>query len=295
MGIHKARLERWQRYREYKAEGHSMKEVAEHFGISEATAVAACKGIAPQKPRPGVDFAAKNQYTSGFDREANARRYIAKRTPGFEYAGNFTGVDGYVDLRCKKCGAVIRKSFVSVRHGSASCDNCKAIEIEAKRQEREVERAERESAKAELRRRRKVERETERFMRTVLIQCEECGKIFATTQESRVCCSPECTRHRANRRHDKRITREKRIDKDISVPGLYERDGGVCWICGGMCDMDDKAEKDGTIVCGKNYPSIDHIVPVCEGGADAWDNVKLAHRGCNLRRYLDTKRPRLKI
>ena len=34
--------------REYKAQGHSHKEVAEHFGVSEATSYKACKGVAPQ-------------------------------------------------------------------------------------------------------------------------------------------------------------------------------------------------------------------------------------------------------
>jgi hypothetical protein len=48
----------------------------------------------------------------------------------FEYAGNFTGIDGYVDLKCKKCGTILRKSFVCVKHGKAKCEECKHKEQE---------------------------------------------------------------------------------------------------------------------------------------------------------------------
>ena len=74
----------------------------------------------------------RNQYTNGsFDRIANAIRYINERTPNFEYAGNFTGVDGYVDLKCKTCGTVMRKSFVTVKHGATRCDECAKRKREA--------------------------------------------------------------------------------------------------------------------------------------------------------------------
>ena len=34
-------------------------------------------------------------------------------------------------------------------------------------------------------------------------------------------------------------------------------------------------------IVGKNYPSIDHIVPLSWGGLHSWANVQLAHHGCN--------------
>ena len=62
--------------REYKAEGHSLPEVAERFGVSETTASNVCKGIAPQK-RPVVNL--RNQYTNGtFDRIENCKRIIER-------------------------------------------------------------------------------------------------------------------------------------------------------------------------------------------------------------------------
>ena len=49
--------------RQYKAEGHSISEVAEHFGLSDGTAGKICKGIAPQRSRPCKTY--RNQYTNG--------------------------------------------------------------------------------------------------------------------------------------------------------------------------------------------------------------------------------------
>lgn len=227
-----------------------------------------------------------NQYTSPtFDREANAKRYIEERTPWAEYAGGFTHCDGGVYLRCKTCGNVQYRSMISVRKSATSCKYCREADVRQKKQEREQARAIRE----ERLRLNRIERETELFITTRLVECEECGTIFATHRGRQVTCSAECSRKRGNRmsshRKDARIAFDKRIDKDITVHKLYERDGGVCWICGGKCDKEDYTVKNGTIICGNNYPSIDHVIPIVNGGTDAWDNVKLAHRHCNSQRF----------
>ena len=52
-----------------------------------------------------------------------------------------------------------------------------------------------------------------------------------------------------------------------------------------MCDLNDYVVTDNTIICGDYYPSVDHVVAVCDGGEDSWDNVRLAHRICNSMRY----------
>lgn len=53
---------------------------------------------------------------------------------------------------------------------------------------------------------------------------------------------------------------------------VAKRDGLVCWICGKPCipgsDKDD-------------CPSVDHVIPIYKGGTDTFDNVRIAHRGCN--------------
>lgn len=66
-------------------------------------------------------------------------------------------------------------------------------------------------------------------------------------------------------------------DNDISLKRLYERDGGVCQICGLPTDpYDIKGRR-----VGKNYPTLDHITPLSKGGSHTWDNVQLAHLACN--------------
>lgn len=65
---------------------------------------------------------------------------------------------------------------------------------------------------------------------------------------------------------------------------LYDRDAGVCYICGGLCDWEDKQAVNGVWIYGNNYPSRDHVIPKSKGGENSWDNLRLAHRLCNSRK-----------
>lgn len=56
---------------------------------------------------------------------------------------------------------------------------------------------------------------------------------------------------------------QEEIDRDT----LYERDGGVCGICGKEV--------------GRDEISIDHIVPLSKGGPHLMDNLQIAHLNCN--------------
>lgn len=58
---------------------------------------------------------------------------------------------------------------------------------------------------------------------------------------------------------------------------VFERDGWTCHLCGGLVDAD----------LSQRHPlsaSIDHLVPLAEGGEHTYANVKCAHLGCNARR-----------
>lgn len=70
-------------------------------------------------------------------------------------------------------------------------------------------------------------------------------------------------------------------DKGITVRALFDRNGGICELCGKPCDFSDRIYENGVFIAGKSYPSIDHIIPVSKGGSHTWDNVQLAHRSCN--------------
>jgi 5-methylcytosine-specific restriction endonuclease McrA len=51
---------------------------------------------------------------------------------------------------------------------------------------------------------------------------------------------------------------------------MYERDGGVCQLCGHP-------------VCSSEF-QLDHIIPKCDGGEFTWSNLRLAHKRCNASR-----------
>lgn len=69
----------------------------------------------------------------------------------------------------------------------------------------------------------------------------------------------------------------KEFDKSITIEALIERDGGVCQICGKPIDRND-------VINGhirRNYPTVDHIIPLSKGGTHTWNNIQLAHMKCN--------------
>lgn len=270
--------------------GKSMSEIAELCGLTLSAIHCICKrynvaGVVSD--RKSVVENPKNQYTNGqFDREANAIRYINERTPQFEYAGNFTGIDGFVDLKCKTCGTVITKSFVSVKHGTARCDVCYQRELDEKHKA-EVEAKEQQKEQAKEQRK---QQKYKRLFESEIVQlefptCECCGRLYVPRKQGVKYCSSECmTRANNAIRKDRRVKKLKAIvvDRGITLKRLYERDKGVCYMCGCTCDWEDyEVRPDGTFVAHDNYPSIDHIQPISKGGLHSWGNVRLACRKCN--------------
>lgn len=251
-----------QSMREYKAEGHTHKEVAEKYGVGEKAAKNTCKGIASQSSR------------------ASVLEKLIKRCNelGFEYVDGYTGSEGSCNVRCVKCGTVCKKSCISIRHADhfLVCENCN--EINKQRRKVEKQRAS-EIAKIERQRVRWLSmKATQLSMR----ECKECGDLFVGNRS--VFCSDKCRRKASNRvGYDKRIKRLSNIviDKDISLEKLSRRDNGICWLCGRYVDWMDIEVRDGTKIAGDMYPSIDHVIPISKGGKHSWDNIKLAHRICN--------------
>lgn len=124
---------------------------------------------------------------------------------------------------------------------------------------------------------------------TVTRKCVVCGASFncLDTETNKTCshdCSIEYRRSLQRRYKDKRIPKEQRVDR-IPLDLLFKRDQGKCWICGGDCDWNDwRTSKNGYQYPGDNYPTKDHVVPIARGGLDSWDNVRLAHWLCNLKK-----------
>ena len=272
---------RWEDMRAYKAEGHTMQEVADKFRLSKATAQSICKGISPQTPKSNGYIPVNKGVLKD---DESVARFISERVP-YEYAGNYTGCDGRADLRCKDCGTVFNRSMISIRKGSVSCPTCMAAEAKRKAQakleadkERKAEAERIKAAKEKVKAERQAERERIRIER--IHPCPVCGD---PTDRPKY-CSVRCSNKVMNKRKElkrRNLIKTVMVDKDITVEGLFRRDEGVCSICGKRCNYEDYTVVDGITICGDWYPSIDHIIPLAKGGLHSWDNVQLAHRRCN--------------
>lgn len=67
------------------------------------------------------------------------------------------------------------------------------------------------------------------------------------------------------------------FDDSITLDAVITKFNGICQICGQKTDKTN-------IVNGhirRKYPTVDHIIPLSKGGTHTWDNVQLAHMGCN--------------
>ena len=222
--------------------------------------------------------------------------FVKKHCPNVEYAGNYTGCDGRADVRCLECGTVFNRSMISIRHNNVACPNCRNKELQ-------IREAEQERIKKENDERRKIrehnarENKLKRLRQIEVCICGICGSLFYKKSEKQKYCSDSC-RATALRRYSKynhgsddRLNRKNIVDHDIDLKRLYERDDGICQICGGKCDFDDYVIRDnGVFVAGETYPSKDHIVPLSMGGKHSWDNVRLAHRGCNTKYFFKFQR-----
>lgn len=199
--------------------------------------------------------------------ETKAVEMVSRCGDEWKYVGGYTGSDGYMVIRHKPCGSEMRKSSQTVRKGRRLiCECCVEEEKQAKEKHKAIQK--------EVQR---LQRPIKKIRQEALKECAVCGSFYFGSRKKY--CSEECNRKVANRRSTdkKEINRKKARTKqssEITVQSLYNRDNGICWICGGKCDIN----ADGN---SNEYPSVDHIIPVSLGGTDEWSNVRLAHRICN--------------
>ncbi len=111
--------------------------------------------------------------------------------------------------------------------------------------------------------------------------CIVCGKQFNKQygHVSNVCCSEACSiqnekdsAYNAKKRREARI--KEQIVHRIYRKKVYERDHWKCQICG-------KKVRRSATVPDPLAPTLDHIIPICEGGEHSYRNVRTAHFICN--------------
>ena len=230
--------------------------------------------------------------------ERNKEKY--RKENGLYDKYNYEGI-----RRCKNCDADISHKRINALYCGALCkqrvDDRKRghksleehLEIVGEQREQRLARLELERSRKQLRNalnkaikfKLDAQAEQER-LKELTRPCEECGEVFYDPHPHTLTCSSECRRKRNNRQskfyHSTRLNETNLIDRDISLEKLYERDNGVCYLCGGECDYyDHTITLEGHYIVGPSYPSVDHVVALANGGMHSWENVKLAHHRCN--------------
>ena len=211
-----------------------------------------------------------------------ARNYICEKSGGrLEYVSGYINMDSHLIVRCTYCGAEQERSMSGFRGTTyVRCCVCHFDErVEARRAKRQKDKENK-----------IAEKETAKLIKAgsgkqLSFGFCACGEILSRFDGLKGKQCADCARRAANKYKElsrRRKLKNAMIDSDITIQKLFRRDNGVCYLCGCLCDWDDKEIRpDGTIVCGNTYPSIDHVKPLTKGGCHSWDNVKLAHRICN--------------
>ena len=288
---------------QYYTAGHSMKETAEHFGITVFQLENYVKG---KKITNGRLF----QQSRADDQKKEAEKKLAQHLlkMGFDYVGGYTNKEGRVDIRCQCCGAEFTRGVDSIRDGNTVCIECQKVETrkrheeekQAKELEKELKAKEREIVKKQ--RESQIEEERNAKLDEVCV-CKECGRKYTPRQYMKSqglilysnpgYCSHECKRKATNRSRKAAPSGRtgdyyKRARKygceyvpGITLKKLIKRDGLRCAICGEMCDPSDHSWSE---YSGPMHPSMDHKIPMAKGGGHTWNNVQVAHIICNSRK-----------
>lgn len=108
--------------------------------------------------------------------------------------------------------------------------------------------------------------------------CSDCGSPTAPGRNLRFCPTCSSSRRKARNRRKNAVRRgAQAIGRRLTLTELGERDGWTCHLC---------HRRVGRVYRHPHPRSgtFDHLIPVADGGTDAPENLRLAHRSCNVRR-----------
>lgn len=117
--------------------------------------------------------------------------------------------------------------------------------------------------------------------------CQRCGREFVANTYVKFYCSRKCYFPGANyaSQHERQYVktlRRRAIKKaayveDVVPSVVFDRDGWMCQLCHEPVDP-DAPKRD------RMSASVDHIIPLSQGGLHCYSNVQLAHLSCNSRK-----------
>lgn len=267
-----------------RKEGHSYGEIEKATGVTKSVIAKRCR-------EAGLGGIAKEQKINFNLVKKNVEKV------GFLYVEGFKNTKSNITVRCTKCGKCFKIYYHTIaeyltgayNRKTVGCKECRKEELKRQKEIKEAAKLSLQQEKKDERSRKKLESENARYEWLFGPKtCRNCMKEYTITDSgyhSKTFCSFKCQNRWNNRaKIDKRLNQIKSrpTDRDITLEKLFKRDCGKCYICGKMCDYSDYTkDKYGTIIAGKMYPSIDHVIPLSKGGTHTWDNIKLACRGCN--------------
>jgi 5-methylcytosine-specific restriction endonuclease McrA len=112
------------------------------------------------------------------------------------------------------------------------------------------------------------------FFRT----CAVCSALFATPYTvstcGKTCAETKRRDDKRERRHRRRAAERNAFVAKVIPSQVFERDRWRCHICG-------KATRRTAVVPHPSAPTIDHLIPLAEGGTHEPANVRTAHFRCN--------------
>ena len=108
-------------------------------------------------------------------------------------------------------------------------------------------------------------------------RCVKCGRVlpidafYVNSRDRRLrqCWCIECTKVASSNSAMRRAAKMRgaTVIETFSRADLYERDGGICHVCGEPVDPDRW--------------DVDHLTPLALGGQHTLDNVAVSHPACN--------------
>lgn len=220
----------------------------------------------PDWIRRGNSFASEEGYI----------KRIQARYSRLDYAGGWENEQAY--FVCNDCGHVFKRKTESLKPSSKkriACPYCSDILSQIHTREKQDQKAKEKYLKALDKKVVKIAS----FSQLSFLTCKVCGIPFVPSRKNRQCCSNNCAQ----------ALRWKMRDAYryiIPLEELAQRDNDTCQICGKKVDWNDyKVDENGYTVYGNMYPSRDHIIEKSKGGSHTWQNMQLAHRICNTKRW----------
>lgn len=208
------------------------------------------------------------QHGQGNFCSSECRRAAGNRRSRQHRAAKRTGVRRTRQFVCAVCGCVWAEATKPGRPPKLCSDECRAENAR-----RNASNWRRDPQNAELLKNRLEETREQR--------AAAWAAYYEKHRERLIAASVQWLRENPQRRSAYSAARHARTRgsadaENFSLDEIFERDSGLCHLCGQKVARKTKRRRDG--------PSMDHIVPVSQGGPHTRENVALAHFSCNASR-----------